>query len=186
MQVQNQPNENFEDIAFEYMEPLNRKALRLTKSEEDAKDLVQETYLKAWKNFKMYTPGTNFRAWIFTILTNTFINDYRKKSRIPDMIQFEQVEYKVEENDENKESDQIQFSYKNLFEDDVYRALSKISKSNRHLLMLAHIEDFPYKEIAKMYDRPIGTIMSRLFRVKKYLQHILKHYAKRNGYITAN
>jgi len=169
------------------MDSLYSTALRLTRNTEEAEDLVQETYLRAFRFFDKFEEGTNFKAWIFKILTNTFINRYRKKVRTPQKVQLEKVEYALE-NDKDGEELQTwtgydESNYAEMFDDDIKSALSQLSGEFRMIVLLADVEGFSYKEIADMIDRPIGTVMSRLFRGRKMLQKILEKYAHREGYL---
>ncbi len=179
--------EKFEQIAFEHMDSLYSTALRMTRNTEEAEDLVQDTYMRAFRFFDKYQQGTNFKAWIFKILTNTFINRYRKKTRTPQKVQFEKVEFGIENPDGYQETAEWtgfdESNYEELFDDDIRSALSQLSEEFRMVILLADVEGFSYKEIADIIDRPIGTVMSRLFRGRKMLQKILEGYAKREGYI---
>ncbi len=177
----------FENIAFEFMDSLYSTALRMTRNAEEAEDLVQDTYLRAYRFFDKFQTGTNFKAWIFKILTNTFINRYRKKARTPQQVQFEKVEYGIENNDKDEKIPEWtgydEEKYQELFDDDIKSALGQLSEEFRMVILLADVEGFSYKEIAQIIDRPIGTVMSRLFRGRKMLQKVLETYAKREGYI---
>ena len=176
----------FEEIAFEYMDSLYSTALRLTRNTEEAEDLVQDTYLRAFRFFDKFQQGTNFKAWIFKILTNTFINKYRKKVRTPQHVKLEKVEFGLEGNAENDTSEWEGFdeeNYDEYFDDNIKSALYQLSDDFRMVILLADVERFSYKEIAEIIDRPIGTVMSRLFRGRKMLQNILKKYAQKEGYI---
>lgn len=177
----------FENIAFEHMDSLYSTALRMTRNAEEAEDLVQDTYLRAFRFFDKFQEGTNFKAWIFKILTNTFINRYRKKARTPQQVQFDKVEYGIENDDEDDPVPQWsgydEENYQELFDDDIKSALGQLSEEFRMVILLADVEGFSYKEIAQIIDRPIGTVMSRLFRGRKMLQKVLETYAKREGYI---
>ncbi len=177
----------FEDIAFEYMDSLYSTALRLTRNTEEAEDLIQDTYLRAYRFFDKFEEGTNFKAWIFKILTNTFINKYRKKVRTPQQVQLEKVEFGLENKDDYQEETEWEGfeeeKYNELFDDDIKSALAQLSTEFRMVILLADVEQFSYKEIAQMIDRPIGTVMSRLFRGRRMLQKILENYAKDEGYI---
>ncbi len=179
----------FEEIAFEYMDSLYSTALRMTRNTEEAEDLVQDTYLRAFKFFDKFEPGTNFKAWIFKILTNTFINRYRKKARTPQQVQFEKVEFGLEDESDFQEAKEWdgfnEENYAELFDDDIKSALTQLSEEFRMVILLADVEGFSYKEIAEIIDRPIGTVMSRLFRGRRMLQRILEKYARREGYIKA-
>lgn len=176
----------FEGIAFEYMDSLYSTALRLTRNTEEAEDLIQDTYLRAYRFFDKFQQGTNFKAWIFKILTNTFINKYRKKVRTPQQVQLEKVEFGLESSAPKEGTDWDGYdenNYAELFDDDIKSALSQLSEDFRMVILLADVENFSYKEIATIIDRPIGTVMSRLFRGRKMLQKVLEQYATDEGYI---
>ncbi|MBD3386828.1 sigma-70 family RNA polymerase sigma factor [candidate division KSB1 bacterium] len=191
MELLSQDKKNsFEDIAFDHMDSLYSTALRLTRNTQEAEDLVQDTYLRAFRFFEKFEEGTNFKAWIFKILMNTFINKYRKKVKTPQHVDFEKVDYglKSEQKSDLKDewSGYDEEKYKELFDDDIRGALTQLSEEFRIVILLADVEDFSYKEIAQMIDRPIGTVMSRLFRGRKILQKILENYAKKEGYLSSN
>ena len=176
----------FEEIAFVHMDSLYSTALRFTRNTEEAEDLIQDTYLRAFRFFDKFQQGTNFKAWIFKILTNTFINKYRKKVRTPQQVQLEKVEFGLESSAPKEVNEWDGFdetNYSELFDDDIKSALSQLSEDFRIVILLADVENFSYKEISDIIDRPIGTVMSRLFRGRKMLQKILEKYAKREGYI---
>jgi len=178
---------DFEAIAFQYMDSLYSTALRFTRNTEEAEDLVQDTYLRAFRFFDKFQQGTNFKAWIFKILTNTFINKYRKKIRTPQQVQLDKVAYGLENEDaDDKVGDWAGYDeskYEELFDDDITAALSQLSDDFRMVVLLADIEGFSYKEIAQIIGRPSGTVMSRLFRGRRMLQRILDKYARREGYV---
>jgi RNA polymerase sigma-70 factor, ECF subfamily len=187
MADETQKLKDFEAIAFQYMDSLYSTALRFTRNTEEAEDLVQDTYLRAFRFFDKFQQGTNFKAWVFKILTNTFINKYRKKVRTPQQVQLDKVAYGLENEDTD---DQIgdwagfdESKYEELFDDDITAALSQLSDDFRMVVLLADIEGFSYKEIAQIIGRPSGTVMSRLFRGRRMLQRILDKYARREGYI---
>ncbi len=177
----------FEAIAFQYMDSLYSTALRYTRNAEEAEDLVQDTYLRAYRFFDKFQKGTNFKAWIFKILTNTFINRYRKKVRTPQQVQLEKVVYGLEAEEPNDEpmewNGYDESKYEGLFDDDISAALAQLSDDFRMVVLLADVEGFSYKEIAQIIGRPSGTVMSRLFRGRRMLQRILEKYARREGYI---
>jgi len=185
--VSEEAKRRFEEIAFEHMDSLYSTALRMTRNAEEAEDLVQDTYLRAFRFFEKFEEGTNFKAWIFKILTNTFINKYRKKVRTPQSVQLDKVEFGLESDDDSKaEGEWAGFDeerYEGLFDDEVKAAMAQLSEEFRIVIILADIEGFSYKEIADMIDRPIGTVMSRLFRGRRVLQRVLEKYAYREGYI---
>jgi len=187
-ELQEQKKQNFEAIAFQYMDSLYSTALRFTRNIEEAEDLVQDTYLRAFRFFDKFQEGTNFKAWIFKILTNTFINKYRKKARTPQQVQLDKVAYGLENHDEDDKklgewSGYDESKYADLFDDEISSALSQLSEDFRMVVLLADIEGFSYKEIAQIIGRPSGTVMSRLFRGRRMLQRILAKYANREGYI---
>jgi RNA polymerase sigma-70 factor (ECF subfamily) len=177
--------QKFEALAFPHMDALYNTALRMTRRPLDAEDLVQDVYLRAYRFFDRFEEGTNFKAWIFKILTNTFINRYRKKVREPQQTEFERVEYfyteAEKERDDKYETRYDEKRYADLFGDEVNAALSKLSYDFRAVVILCDIEGFSYKEIAKIIDTPIGTVMSRLSRARQQLQNYLRDYARREG-----
>ena len=182
--------QKFEEIAFEHMNSLYSTALRLSRNTEEAEDLVQDTFLRAYRFFDKFELGTNFKAWIFKIMTNTFINKYRKKVRTPQQVELDKVAFGLENEEENdikaEWTGYDESKYEELFDDDIKSALSQLSEEFRIVVLLADIEGFSYKEIAEIIDRPNGTVMSRLFRGRKMLQKILEKYAKREGYIKSS
>lgn len=183
-----QKTKDFEAIAFQFMDSLYSTALRFTRNTEEAEDLVQDTYLRAYRFFDKFQEGTNFKAWIFKILTNTFINKYRKKARTPQQVQLDKVAYGLENEEPPEQVGEWtgfdESKYDELFDDDITSALSQLSEEFRMVVLLADIEGFSYKEIAEIIGRPSGTVMSRLFRGRRMLQRILDKYARREGYIS--
>ncbi|RMD92867.1 MAG: sigma-70 family RNA polymerase sigma factor [Calditrichaeota bacterium] len=178
----------FESLAFRHMDALYSTALRLTKNQLDAEDLLQDTYLRAFRFYDKFSPGTNFKAWIFKILTNTFINRYRKKLREPQKIEFEKIEFSYSEDLNHKDEAKYQANvdyevYNEIFDDKIKEALDRLSEDFRMVVILCDIHGFSYKEIADMIGIPIGTVMSRLSRGRKQLQKYLEEYAIREGYI---
>jgi RNA polymerase sigma-70 factor (ECF subfamily) len=169
------------------MNALYGTALRMTRRPLDAEDLVQDVYLRAYRFFDKFEEGTNFKAWIFKILTNTFINRYRKKVREPQQTEFERVEYfyteAEKERDDKYETRYDEQSYAGLFGDEVNAALGKLTYDFRAVVILCDIEGFSYKEIAKIIGAPIGTVMSRLSRARQQLQKYLRDYAQREGIV---
>lgn len=176
----------FEEIAYEHLDSMYSTALRLTQNQQDSEDLVQDTYLKAYQFFHRFEPGTNFKAWIFKILMNTFINRYHKKMRTPQSIQFEKVEYTVESDASPEEFYLLmknQERFKELFTDEVVLAVDQMPENYKVAVLLCDLEEFSYKEISDMLDIPIGTVMSRISRGRKFLQKALVDYAKQEGYV---
>ena len=179
--------QTFESLAFPHMDALYSTALRMTRNQLDAEDLVQDVYLRAYRFFDKFEEGTNFKAWIFKILTNTFINRYRQKVREPQQMEFERVEYfyteAEKERDDKYETRYDEKRYADLFGDEINAALGKLSYDFRAVVILCDIEGFSYKEIAVIVGTPIGTVMSRLSRARQQLQKYLRDYAKQQGVV---
>ncbi len=184
----NETRQAFEEMAFEHMDALYRAAWRMTRNRLDAEDLVQEVYLRAFRYFSQFQAGTNFKAWIFRILMNTFINRYRENKRRPRMIAFDKVAFTLSTADDGKPVGRLidgfdEAKYLDMFADEIHAALNRLSDEFRMVVLLADIEEFQYQEIAEMMDCPIGTVMSRLSRARRRLQRYLKDYANHEGYI---
>ncbi len=178
----------FEQDTMGFMSQLYGAALRMTRNPADAEDLVQETYLKAYRAYGQYQEGTNLRAWLYRILTNTFINQYRKKQRDPDVVDIEDVEDvhfydSVADDDLGSPSAESTF-LASMPDSDVVEALESLPDNFRIPLILADVEGFQYKEIAEILDIPIGTVMSRLHRARRALQGKLTGYAQEHGYVS--
>lgn len=174
----------FEEELFPHMEALKTFAYHLTYNEEDADDLVQETYLKAHKFIENYDSGTNAKAWLFKILKNAYINEYRKKSRRPPKVDIDEV-ISFKEGEEPKYSafhDLRNEIFDNTMGDEVTIALNSLPLDFRTVILLCDIESFTYEEIAKILELPIGTVRSRLFRARNMLKERLKQYALKMGY----
>ena len=179
----------FEETIFEYIDSLYSTALRLTRNQQDAEDLVQDACLKAYQYFFRFEKGTNFKAWIFKIMMNTFINKYHKDVRTPPVVQFDKVEYAVEDvlKDENRKTILTDSNlYKSVFDDEIVQAIELMPEDYRVAVLLCDIENFSYKEISDILDVPIGTVMSRISRGRKILQKSLIDYAGREGYLRGN
>ena len=179
-------NTRFERDALVFTNQLYAAALRYTKNPEDARDLVQDTYLKAFASFHQFEEGTNLRAWLYRVLTTTFINTYRKDQRRPQISNNELEEWQVAEaqshtSDQGK-SAEVE-ALENLPDSDIKRALQEIPEEFRMAVYLADVEGFSYKEIAEIVGVPAGTVMSRLHRGRKQLREKLTDYARENGYV---
>lgn len=177
----------FADQAMEYMPQLYSSALRMTRNASDAEDLVQETYLKAFRGFSGYQDGTNLRAWLFRILTNTFINSYRSKKRRPEESELDDVEdfylYRrmggLESVRANRSAEDELMDW--FTDGEVKEAIEALPDSFRIAVILSDVEGFSYKEIAEILEIPIGTVMSRLHRGRKALQKRLYDFALERG-----
>jgi RNA polymerase sigma-70 factor (ECF subfamily) len=159
--------------------------LYLTKNETNADDLVQETFLKAFKFLKNDKEIDNVKAWLFKILINTFINKYRKDKREPSLVDFDSVEAFHESIQEEAQMSSIienEAEFSKLLDDDVKKALEELPDDFRVVILLSTVEGFSYKEISKMVDCPVGTVMSRIYRGRKMLKERLADYAKKHGY----
>jgi RNA polymerase sigma-70 factor, ECF subfamily len=166
------------------MDSLYNYALWLTNEQNAAKDLLQDTYLKAYRFFEKYQRGTNARAWLYRIMKNSYINDYRKKSREPDNLEFDESEYSYLDvmHPRLDTTDTRELMYRNLLDDDVSTALARLPENFRTAIVLRDIEGFTYEELADFFDIPIGTVRSRLHRARKALGEELVDYAKERGY----
>ena len=179
----------FERDALPFLDQLYAAAMRMTRNPSDAEDLVQETYVKAFAAFHQFTEGTNLKAWLYRILTNTFINNYRKKQRQPQESNGDSVEDWQLARAESHTSSGLRSAemeaLDHLPDSDVKDALQQLPEDFRLAVYLADVEGFAYKEIAEIMGTPIGTVMSRLHRGRKQLQSLLADYAKERGLIAA-
>lgn len=177
----------FEREALPLLDQLYSAALRTTRNPADAEDLVQETFAKAYAAFHQYQPGTNLKAWMYRILTNTYINSYRKKQREPKQADTEQIEdYQLHRADSHSSSggrSAEDVALDHLPDSDVKRALLQIPEDFRLAVYLADVEGYAYKEIAQIMDTPIGTVMSRLHRGRRQLRDLLTEYAVERGFV---
>jgi RNA polymerase sigma-70 factor (ECF subfamily) len=180
----------FADQAMQYAPQLYSAALRMTRNQADAEDLLQETYLRAYRGFEGFTEGTNLRAWLFRILTNTYINIYRARQRRPTEADLADVEdfylyRRLGALDAVLASRSAEDQLFDLFTDDeVKQALEDLPENFRLPVLLADVEGFSYKEIAEILDIPIGTVMSRLHRGRKAMQRALFDFAHARGLAT--
>jgi RNA polymerase sigma-70 factor (ECF subfamily) len=174
----------FEKELFPHLEALKTFAFHLTYDDSTAEDLVQETYLKAHKFIDRYVSGTNGKAWLFKILKNAYINEYRKKSKSPKTVDYDGV--LIWQDNENMPTKGYGDLRQDLFDermgDEVTIALNALPLDFRTVILLCDVEGFTYEEIAKILDLPIGTVRSRLFRARNMLKELLRSYAERQGY----
>ena len=180
----------FETEALTFLDALYRTGLRMTRSEAEAEDLVQETYIKAFRHRDQFTPGTNLKAWLFRILTNTFINQYRRKAARPETTELDDVDESIlyrhmrDVSPGSSSPDPEAELINNTLSSEVKEALESLPEKFRTTVLL-DVEGFAYKEIAQMLDIPIGTVMSRLHRGRKYLQKRLYDVARDRGIVAA-
>lgn len=180
---------DFEAVAMPFVDALYNTAYRMTRNSEDAEDLVQETYLKAYRYYDKFEEGTNFKAWLFKIMKNTFINNYRRKQNIPPQADFADIEESFESivSQDAPSQNQTKSPEEELLEDvldeDVQRALDELPEDYRMVVLLADLEDFSYKEIAEILEVPVGTVMSRLYRGRRRLEKAMLEYAREYGYL---
>jgi RNA polymerase sigma-70 factor (ECF subfamily) len=181
--------EQFTSDAMQYAPQLFSTALRMTRNRSDAEDLVQETYVKGWRSFHTFEEGTNLRAWLFRIMTNTYINKYNAKKRKGTEVELDDVEelflYKrLGSIDQSQLSSSAEDQMLELFTDDeVKGALESLPEDFRIPVLLSDVDGFSYKEIAEMLEIPMGTVMSRLHRGRKAMQKMLYEYARERGLI---
>ncbi len=179
----------FSDLAMEYMPSLYTAALRMTRNPPDAEDLVQETYLKAYRGFNGFTEGTNLKAWLYRILTNTYINTYRAKKRRPEESDVDDLEnfylYRrlggLEGAVAGRSAEDEVLDH--FTETEVKEAIEALPEQFRMAVLLGDVEGFSYKEIAEILDVPIGTVMSRLHRGRRALQKRLYEFGRQRGLV---
>jgi len=181
---------NFEKDAMQYAPQLYSAALRMTRNPADAEDVVQETFLKAYRGYHTFQEGTNLKAWLYRILTNTYINRYRKKTRRPQEVELGELEdlYLFKRlNETGSTGGATRSAEEDVLErfgdDDIREAVESLPEHFRLPVLLADVEGFSYKEIAEILDVPIGTVMSRLHRGRKALQKRLFDFAKEHGLV---
>jgi RNA polymerase sigma-70 factor (ECF subfamily) len=186
-QEQHRKGWDFEAVAMPFVDSLYNTAYRMARNAEDAEDLVQETYLKAFKYYDKFEEGTNFKAWLFKILKNTFINRYRKKQQEPIQSAFDDIEDAFEAQVRSEPGTRIaspeEQALAGVLDEHVQEALDTLPSDYRMVVILADLEDFSYKEIADILEIPVGTVMSRLYRGRRILEQGLLRYARERNYL---
>ncbi|MEZ5357571.1 MAG: sigma-70 family RNA polymerase sigma factor [Candidatus Zixiibacteriota bacterium] len=183
---QTELRKRFEREAMVHVDALMRTARRMTKNEADAEDLVQEAMLKAYRFFDKFEEGTNCKAWLFKIMTNIFINNYRSKAKAPQSLAFDEIDdsFLFGQLAKTKDvPDPERELFSKIFDDDVKAAINELPEDFRIVVVLSFLEGFAYQEIADITGLQIGTVKSRLHRGRKLLQKNLWDYALKNGYI---
>ncbi len=182
--LKRQRDKIFEQELLPHIDALFNFAYHLTYNEEDANDLVQETYMKAYRFIDKYQEGTNAKAWLFKILKNAFINQYRKKSKQPTKVDFEDIVsyHDSEDSKLSGELDMREEIFQGMMGDEVTNAINSLPVDFRTVILLCDIEGFTYEEISKIIDIPIGTVRSRLHRARNMLKTKLMAYAEKFGY----
>lgn len=176
--------QEFNDEIIPHLDSLYNFALRLTTDPSDSEDLVQDTIVKAFRFFDSYEKGTNAKAWLFRILKNSFINNYRKKLKKPQEVDYDEVSpyYESVRAERTETTDLEHLIFRDLMDDNFTKALSKLPEDFRTVVLLCDVEGFTYEEISNMLDVPIGTIRSRLHRGRNLLKTELYEYAKKRGF----
>jgi RNA polymerase sigma-70 factor, ECF subfamily len=181
----NPKHKQFEQQALQHMDVLYNYALRMTGHPEDADDLLQETFLKAYRFWDKFEQGTNLRAWLFRIMKNTYINLYRKEVKEPNKVDYDEIEsfYNIIRDESTDDNDLQQKMFGQLLDDDVSKALETLPEEFRTVVILCDIEELSYEEIAEFLQIPVGTVRSRLHRGRKLLYTQLYEYGKNRGYV---
>lgn len=178
---------DFEAAALPFLDSLYNMAYRLTRNAEDAQDLVQETFFKAYKHYDKFEAGTNLKAWLFRIMKNSFINTYRKKQNQPPQSAFSDIEESFEnlvtEDPGRRIKNPEQEILDSILDEDVQTAIDALNEDYRMVIHLVDLEGFSYKEAAEILEVPVGTVMSRLYRGRRMLEKVLLDYAQAHGYL---
>lgn len=185
LQAESIRRERFQNEALPHLDSLYSFALRMTSSSADAEDLLQETYLKAYRFFDSFEPGTNCKAWLFRIMKNSFINIYRKSQKSPDTVAYEAIEefYFTIKTEGTDHSQFHGVRFDQLLGDEVSEAIERLPEDFRTVVILCDIEGLSYEEIAAFADCPVGTVRSRLHRGRRLLRESLGEYAVRHGFV---
>lgn len=180
--------EDFKKDALPHIGILYNYAFKMTGSQDDANDLLQETYLRAYRFFHKFEKGTNCKAWLFRIMKNLFINNYRKTQKTPGQVDYDEIEnfFETIKSDRLDTADLQEKVFNNLLDDEVTRALNSLQDDFKTVIILCDLEGLSYEEIADFVQCPIGTVRSRLHRARKLLAQKLYTYAKQKGYDVEN
>lgn len=182
--TESEKNRIFNEEFLPHINSMYNFGYRLTFDEDDAKDLVQDTYLKAYRFIDSFQEGTNAKAWLFRILKNSFINDFRKKSKQPAKVDYQEIEsyYNSDDIDKSITTDLRVETVQDMIGDEISNALNSLDVDFRTVIILCDLEGFKYDEMAKILDIPIGTVRSRLHRARNLLKENLRDYANKMGY----
>ncbi len=177
--------ELFQREMVPHMSLLYNFALRTTGNVDDAKDLLQDTYVKAYRFIDKYERGTNAKAWLFRIMKNSFINDYRRQARTPEQVDYDEIQdyYDLVKKHSDDSNDLRSQFFKNMLDDDIVKAMESLTEEFRTIIILSDLEGLTYEEIAEVLEIPLGTVRSRLHRARKVMQQKLRKFAIREGYI---
>jgi RNA polymerase sigma-70 factor (ECF subfamily) len=185
MELEKDYTKIFEDEFLPHADALNTFAYHLTLNESDANDLVQDTYMKAFRFIEKYIEGTNAKAWLFKIMKNAFINEYRRKTKLPAKVDYGEIAHYHDQEEGSYTSGYLDLReemFQNMMGDEVTNAINRLPVDFRTVILLCDIEGFSYEEIAKIIDIPIGTVRSRLHRSRSMLKESLQEYASKRGY----
>ena len=183
--VNNFRDDEFIKEALPHEDALYNYALKISGNSDDAQDLVQETYYKAYRHFDKFQAGTNSKAWMFMILKNSFINDYRKSKREPYKLDYEQIQnfYDNVKSDRAQENNLDKEFYNDLLDDELTSAIDQLPTKMREVFLLCDLDGNSYEETAELVGCPVGTVRSRLHRARHMLQETLMDYAKDKGFL---
>jgi len=184
-EAEKQKHIDFETLAAPHKDALYNFALKMTNDTDEADDLLQETFLKAFKYFDKFERGTNCKAWLYSIMRNTYINDYRREQKLPGKVDYDDIQnfYENIKETEVEYGHIVEDAFSNTLNDEVTEAISDLPKDFQTIILLSDVEGFTYEEIAEFLSCPIGTVRSRLHRARKMLYSKLYDYAKTTGYI---
>jgi len=183
--VNNIQEDVFTNETLPHRNALYNYALKISGNSDDAQDLVQETYYKAYRHFDKFQSGTNSKAWMFMILKNSFINDYRKSKREPYKLDYEQIQnfYENVKSDRAQENNLDKDFYNDLLDDELTQAIDQLPAKMREVFLLCDLDGNSYEETAELVGCPVGTVRSRLYRARHMLQETLMDYAKDKGFL---